>query len=70
MARLSLRGSKAAGMALGKYFEGDEMVIADVQLVFTHRRAHREVLEPKERPIDAPAALPACGLSRGGNVKA
>eukprot|EP00969_Alexandrium_andersonii_P058345 2569417-Alexandrium_andersonii.AAC.1 len=59
VARLSLRGSKATGMANRKYFEGDKVVVADVQLLVAHRRLHSEVLEPKERPIDAPAALPA-----------
>eukprot|EP00969_Alexandrium_andersonii_P298841 13210476-Alexandrium_andersonii.AAC.1 len=61
VARLGLRGSKATGVANRMYFEGDKVVVADMQFFVAHCRRHREVLEPKERPIDAPAALPARG---------
>eukprot|EP00969_Alexandrium_andersonii_P166603 7362040-Alexandrium_andersonii.AAC.2 len=68
MTRLCLRGGKATGVADRMDFQCNEAVVADVLLA--RLRFHREVLEPKERPINTTTALPSCGFPRRRNSEA
>eukprot|EP00969_Alexandrium_andersonii_P157047 6942028-Alexandrium_andersonii.AAC.1 len=62
MAGSCCRGSKAAGVAFRVHFKGDQEVVTD--RVLLRRSNQLEVLEPKERPINATVTSPASARAR------